>query len=205
MALPRCSTRRFGLSTTWLVVVVVSPLWCSRRRRHVGSPSWCWPCTSSSSWRVRHRSFLLIDPPWPLRDRSSLPATVGFDLLSLVSICCRWFRFAVVVFDSPWLALIRPHWFRVAVVGFLVISPLRLLDALPLCLVVSPICLLTLPSLPLLVSSLLLVVSTLLHFAPAPYSLAFSSLSFALYSGLSPFLLVVVSSPLRRCVTPLRR
>ena len=121
----------------------------------------------------------------------------------LVSICCRWFRFAVVVFDSPRLALIRPRWFRVAAVGFLIISPLRLLDTLPLCLVVSPIRLLALPSLPLLVSSLLLVVSTLLHFALAPYSLAFSSLSFALYSGLSPFLLVVVSSPLRRRVAPL--
>jgi len=144
MALLRYSTRRFGLSPTWLVVVVLSPLCSSRRCRcHVGSCYsflWCWATlfllmVGSSSILPLHRSSL--SSSW-----------------SLLIACRGWSRFAVVGFDLLRLVLIRPRWFRVAPVGFLVVLSLRLLDVSPFHLLdVSHLHLLALPALPLLVSS----------------------------------------------------
>jgi len=104
MALLRYSACRFGLLPAWLVVVVMSPLCCSRRCRHVESrsSSWCWADSA-----IRHQSFLFEEPPCPLHHCSSSPASLGFaslfDLLSLISIRCHWSRFAVVGFESPCL------------------------------------------------------------------------------------------------------
>ena len=124
-----------------------------RRRRHVGSRYsflWCW----AALFLLMVGSSSILPHPCPLRDPSSSPAKVGLDSLSLVSIRCRWFRFAVVGFDLPRLVLIRPRWFRVALVGFLVVSSLRLLDVSPFRLLdVSHLHLLALPALPLLVLS----------------------------------------------------
>jgi len=92
MALLRHSTRRFVLSSAWLVVVVVSPL------------------SLSSSYRVAlllvvlGRLFLLLvlgsSSILSLR-RSSLSS-----LSSLLFACRGWFRFTVVGFDLPSLVSI---------------------------------------------------------------------------------------------------
>jgi hypothetical protein len=189
MTLLRYSTRRFGLLPAWLGVVVVSPLCCSRRHRHVGSRSsfsWCWDAlflllvVDSSSILAPRRSSLSSSRSLLLACRGWFGfAVVGLVWLSLVSFRCRWLRFAAVGLDSASLVSSRRGWF-----------PRRLAPSPPCRLALVPLLLL---SLPLLVLSLLLVILTLLHFAffpLPPRRLASSSSPFALF-------VVVFSSPLR--------
>ena len=141
----------------------------------------------SSSWWVRHRSFLFVDPPCPLRDPSS-PAEVGLDSLSLVSIRCRWFRFAAVGFDSPSLVSSGPGWFPRCLITpspqrLTLPSPQRLAPPSPrVACSPSPRIVPSLPSRPSSISPLVLLIISPPPHRPSPSTLV-----------PSPFLIVVVS------------
>jgi len=163
MALLCYSACQFGLSPTWLVVVVVLPLCCSCRHCHIEScsSSWCWADSSSS------KNLLVLFVIAPL----CLPR--------LVSICCCWFQFTVVGLGSPSLVSSHCSWFPGCLAPP---SPSRLLL--------------------LLVSTFLLPSSSCSSSFSPLHCLTPALHCLTPHHHPPPFLLVVVSSPLRHRIAP---